>query len=603
MRKSIELMSESTNYSNVYLIKRIYKYIRPFLVRTIIAMVITIPIGGLDALIAYILRPYMDEVLLKKSINAAWYVPIAIIVFTGIQGILTYVSTYLNGWLGQRITNNVKCELYSKLLRLETSYFDKSTSGYILTRFNADPDIAFNNLLNSLKGFLTRFFSSVSFIAVLVYNSWQLAIIAVTVLLCTLLPLSKVSKRIKKISAGMVISGSSLLSHFNETFAGNRVIASYNLTDFQKEKFNKSLNDLFRLNMKATQLGGTVGPLMHFIASFGIAAVVGYGSHLVVTNQMTVGALISFMLALILLYNPVKGIGGAAVATQNSFVAIGRILELIDYEPKIKNAENPVKLECIKNGIKFGNVSFEYNEGKRVLNNINLDVKLGETIALVGNSGGGKSTLVTLIPRFYDVIDGRIEIDGIDIRDYDIDSLREKISIVFQDNFLFESTIRENIRLGKLDATEEEIQKAVKDAYLEDFVASLEDGLDTRIGERGILLSGGQKQRVAIARALLKDAPIVILDEATSALDNKSEAIVQKAIDRLMENKTVFVIAHRLSTVHNATKIAVLDNGHIVELGNHEELMQVENGVYKALYSSQFKNNSRISESETEIAV
>ncbi|MBO5435170.1 ATP-binding cassette domain-containing protein, partial [bacterium] len=276
-------------------------------------------------------------------------------------------------------------------------------------------------------------------------------------------------------------------------------------------------------------------------------------------------------------------------AVQFSFMAIERVFSLLDSKPAIREVENPVKLESIQNGIKFENVCFEYVKDKPVLKDINLDVKQGETIALVGNSGGGKSTIVSLIPRFYDVKSGTIKINDINIKNLTLQSLRANISVVFQDNFLFSGTIKENILLGKQNATDDEIREALKMAYLDEFVDSLKDGLNTQIGERGILLSGGQKQRVAIARAFIKNAPIVILDEATSALDNKSEAIVQKAIDNLMVDKTVFVIAHRLSTIKNADRIAVINEGQLVELGNHDELMQIENGQYKTLYDMQFK--------------
>ena len=270
-------------------------------------------------------------------------------------------------------------------------------------------------------------------------------------------------------------------------------------------------------------------------------------------------------------------------------MAIERVFGVLESSPRIKDKPDAVELKTIKDGISLQDVCFEYLKDKPVLKHINLEVKKGETIALVGNSGGGKSTIVSLIPRFYDIKSGSIKIDGIDIRNYTLKSLRANIAVVFQDNFLFSGTIKENILLGKENATDEEIQKAIKMAYLDEFVATLKDGLNTQIGERGMLLSGGQKQRVAIARAFLKNAPIVILDEATSALDNKSEAIVQKAIDNLMIDKTVFVIAHRLSTIQNADRIAVINEGVLAELGTHEELMQIENGKYKNLYNMQFR--------------
>ena len=332
-----------------------------------------------------------------------------------------------------------------------------------------------------------------------------------------------------------------------------------------------------------------LSPMMHVIVSVGIAAAIGYGSHLIMSKQITSGNFVSFITALILLYTPVKNIGNNLNAVQFSFFSIERIFDILDMVPAIRNKENAVEMGKNHTNIQFKDVCFEYVKNVPILKHINLDVKQGETIALVGNSGGGKTTIVNLLPRFYDIKSGSIMIDGVDIRDYTLESLRQNIAVVFQDNFLFSGTIKENILLGNENATDEQIQNALKMAYLDDFISTLKDGINTQIGERGILLSGGQKQRVAIARAFLKDAPIIILDEATSALDNKAEAIVQKAIDNLMQDKTVFVIAHRLSTIRNANKIVVINQGEVAETGTHEELLQIENGAYKTLYDMQFK--------------
>ena len=329
--------------------------------------------------------------------------------------------------------------------------------------------------------------------------------------------------------------------------------------------------------------------MMHVVVSVGIAAVIGYGSYLIVHGTITSGSFVSFLTALIMLYGPIKGIGKNYNAVMVSFMAIERVMEILDLQPAIADKASAQKLKAEHNDICFKDVCFEYIPGVPVLKDINLEVKSGTTVALVGNSGGGKSTFVNLLPRFYDVTSGQITINGQDIRDYTLESLRDKIAVVFQDNFLFSGSLRSNILLGKEDATEEEIARALKMAYLDDFVETLEDGLDTDIGERGSLLSGGQRQRLAIARAFIKNAPIVILDEATSALDNKSEAVVQKAIDNLMQERTVFVIAHRLSTVQNADKIVVINDGEIIEQGKHDELLKIEDGAYRMLYNAQFK--------------
>lgn len=564
-------------------------YIRPYWVRALFAVLITIPIGGMDAVIAWSLKPYMDVVMVEKNASSTWFIPFLIIIFSFLQSSFSYMATYLNTWVGRKIANDVKIDLFDKLMHYDAAFFDKNTSGNIVFRFNNDVDAACNGLLSNMKLFTTRLFSSISLIGVLFYNSWQLAIIAVIILLGALYPLTTVRRRIKSVMDKSVFSGAAVVTHYNETFSGNRIISSYNLYEYQNARFKDTLNSVFKLGMKMIQRTGMMSPLMHFIVSLGIAAVIWTGSHLIVTQQITSGNFVSFIAALIMLYNPIKSIGNNFNNVQMSLMAMERVFSLMGGHPAVQDRENARELKEIRQSIEYKDVCFEYIKNKPVLKNINLKVKTGEKIALVGNSGGGKTTLVNLLPRFYDVTSGQILIDGTDIRDFTVQSLRDKISVVFQDNFLFAGTIRENILLGNEGAPPEEIANAVKCACLDEFIATLDKGLDTEIGERGILLSGGQKQRIAIARAFLKNAPIVILDEATSALDNKSEAIVQQAIDNLMTDRTVFVIAHRLSTVRHADKIVVVNYGKIVEEGTHEELLAKENGVYASLYHAQLK--------------
>ncbi len=568
---------------------RILPYVRPYWFRALMAVLICIPIGSLDAVIALSLKPYMDLVMVEKTVQSPWYIPFGIVAFTIIQGLLNYLATYLNTWVGGKITNDLKMTLYKKMLTFETGYFDKKKSGEIVMRFNNDADTACNGLLENLKTFTSRLFSSISLVAVLFYNSWQLAIIATIVLGGAFLPLANIRKRIKTVMDKSVNAGSAVITAYNESFAGNKTIISYNLASRQENKFKDILSNIFSLKIKMVQRTSWLSPMMHVIVSVGIGLAIGYGSHLILTNQITSGNFVSFITALIMLYTPIKNLGNNFNAVQMSFMAIERVFGVLELKPKIRDRENVKEFQNINNEITFENVSFEYIKNRPVLKNLNLHIKKGETLALVGNSGGGKSTIVSLLPRFYDIQKGEIKIDGINIKDYSLKSLRDNISVVFQDNFLFSGTIRENILLGKMNATQEELNSAVQSACLSEFINSLEKGLDTQIGERGVLLSGGQKQRVAIARAFIKNAPIVILDEATSALDNKSEAIVQKAIDNLMQDKTVFVIAHRLSTVRNANKIALINEGELVELGNHDELMKIKNGQYKTLYEMQFK--------------
>lgn len=569
--------------------KKMMPYVRPYWKRALLAVLITIPIGSMDAVIAWALKPYMDVVMVEKQTmgGTTVLIPLLIIIFSLFQSLLTYLATYLNTWVGQRISMDLKKKLFIKLMRYDASFFDNRTSGEIMVRFNGDVDAACTGLLKNVKLFTTRLFSSLSLIGVLFYNSWQLAIVGTVVLLGALLPLTRVRKKLKTIVKKTVFSGSEVMTHYNETFNGNRIVASYNLYDYQNKRFQNTLDTVFKLGMKMVKRTGLLSPLMHFIVSFGIAGVIWYGSYLIIDHQITAGNFVSFIAALIMLYNPIKSIGNNFSSVQTALMAMERVFEMLETEPAIVNCENPIMMPAPKKGIEYKDVCFSYIEGKPVLKNVNLNIKIGETIAFVGNSGGGKSTLVNLLPRFYDVTSGSVLIDGTDIRDLDIDSLREKIAIVFQDNFLFHGTIRDNIILGKEDATEEEIMRAVKSACLEEFISELEHGLDTDIGERGVLLSGGQKQRIAIARAFIKNAPIVILDEATSALDNKSEAIVQQAIENLMADRTVFIIAHRLSTVRHADKIVVVNYGEIAEIGSHDELLAKENGIYASLYKTQ----------------
>ena len=563
-------------------------YFKKYWFRTLLALGLAIPIGSLDAVIALSLKPYMDIVMVDKTVQSPWYIPLLIVAFTSIQGFLNYMSTYMNAWVGGKVTNDLKETLYQKLMHKDATFFDTKTSGDIMRWFNNDANTACSSLLNNLKTGISRIFSSISLVAVLLYNSWQLAIIAIIVLICAVIPLTKMRALIKSITDKSESAGGKIITAYNEAFAGNKVITAYNLYDYQNVSFKKDLNNVFGLSMKITQKTGWLSPMMHIMVSVGIAAVIGLGSYMIVKGAITSGNFVSFITALIMLYTPIKLLGNNAKNMQTALLALERVVKQLESVPKIQDKQNAQILSGLNNGIEFKDVCFEYKKNKPVLKKVSFNVHKGETFALVGNSGGGKSTIVNLIPRFYDVKSGNILIDGTDVRDLTLTSLRDNISVVFQDNFLFSGTIRENIMLGNLKATDVELKEAIKDSYLEDFINSLEKGLDTYIGERGVLLSGGQKQRIGIARAFLKNAPILILDEATSALDNEAEKIVQQAIENLMKDRTVFVIAHRLTTVQNADRIAVIKDGQLVELGNHSELINIPDGVYKHLYDSQF---------------
>jgi len=601
-----------------YLLKRIAPYVKPVLGRAILGIIIAIPLGLLDGVVAVSIKPYMDYVIngnphatfeMIRNITIfgktlgwpnitfhtqhfwATIIPPAIVIFALIQGLLKYANNYLTDWTGMKISNALKSDLFKKLTSLNPKFYDINSSGIVLGRFLGDPDTASRSIIDNVKTFITTFFGVVGLVAVLLYMAWKLAIIGVLVLGLSMLPVAFIRNKVKSVSnAGMVVGGG-MTTNFNETFSGNKIIAAYNLQGQQNNLFDSQIKEQFNLSMSLTKRVGWLSPVMYTIAAIGIALVMVYGNNLVISKELTGGSLASFIMSLVLLYKPVKGLGQTLAGLQGTFVAMGRTFELFDFVPEIKTEPNAIELKYFDKQIEFKNVSFEYVEDVPVLKNFSLTVPKNETIALVGNSGGGKSTVVNLLPRFYDVKSGSVEIDGVDLRNFELYSLRDQISFVFQDNFLFSGTLRNNIMMGNKSASENELQSVIQMAHLDEFISTLEKGLDTEVGERGTTLSGGQRQRVAIARAMIKNAPIVILDEATSALDNQSEAVVQKALDNLMKNKTVFVIAHRLSTIQNADRIAVINEGELVELGTHTELINIENGKYKHLYEMQFAKN------------
>lgn len=591
-----------------WLLSRIFPYIKPYLFRIFCGFIVAIPLGLLDGVTAFALKPYMDYVVGKQDwvfhiqgheFTLTWQlfafiIPFGVILFAAFQGVLRYLNDYISAWTSQRITNDVKMNLFHKLIYMDPQFFDENPSGIIISRYMSDPQTASAGIVEQIKTITTSLFGALGLIGVMLYSSWKLAVIGVLVLGIAFVPVALIRKRIKAASNKNMVIGGNITTNINETYNGNKVMAAYELQQRQENYFRDQIWQSFNVNMSLTKRAAWMSPFMYLIASCGIAIVLGYGTHLITSGQMTAGAFASFVTSLLLLYKPVKTLGNTLTSIQNIFVAMGRVFELFDLYPSIQEKENAIPMNGLNDKIEFQNVYFEYIPGHPVLKNINLTIKKDETLAIVGNSGGGKSTIVNLLPRFYDIKSGSIKYDGVDIRDLTISSLRHNIAMVFQDNFLFSGTIRENIMMGNPNATAAELEEAIESAHLQEMIADLPDGLDTLLGERGLTLSGGQRQRVAIARAMIKNTPIVILDEATSALDNKSEAIVQKALDNLIKNKTVFVIAHRLSTIKNADRIAVITEGELVELGNHDELMAIPNGQYRALYEMQFKKQEEM---------
>lgn len=584
----LDVINEQGSLSGFTGFKKFWPFLKPYLFLTILGILLTIPVGALDAAVASFLKPFMDNVMVDKDTEFAYKVPFIIIGFTIVQGICIYTSNIVNSYVGSRIATNLKLALYKKLINNDSAFFDKNTSGIVLMRFCSDADTATTGLITNVKLFLSKFWSSLGLVVVLLYNSWQLSFIALGVLVFLILPMKVARKKVMKLMGLTVKASSKINSNYYETYSGIKIIKAFNLQNAIFAKFTQNIEEAFHLSMRMIRNTNWLGPAMHLVTALGVAGVLYYGLHLITTGQITSGTFVAFLAALIMLYTPIKSIGNNYVALQSALLALERIYKILDTTSYETNDGTGTKvLKDIKKEIKFNDVCFSYDGQREVLHKVNLTVPVGSKVALVGNSGGGKSTVTALIPRLYEIDSGSITIDGTDIKEFTISSLREQIAMVFQDNFLFDGTVRENLLYGKENATDAEIEFAIKSAYLDEFVKKLPQGLDTMIGERGLLLSGGQKQRLAIARAILKNAPVVILDEATSALDNKSEKVVQQALDKLMEDRTTIVIAHRLSTIMDSDKILVINDGNVVEEGSHSELL-AKNGPYSVLYNSQF---------------
>ena len=520
--------------------KRFLPFVKPYWFLALLGMLLTIPVGALDAVVAYFLKPFMDNVMVARKGDFADYVPYIIVGFTIIQGLCVYFAAWVNGYVGIKITWDIRSRLFDKLTQMNCRYFEQTESGMILFRYYHDPDNACGGLISNLKLFLQKFWSTVGLACVLVWSSWQLSIIALGVLVFIIYPMRVVRKKIDQIINKTVSVGAVTFTIYNETSGGYKAVKSFGLRDFVRAKYTERAKFLQKLGLKLITQTNWLSPFMHVVSAVGVALVIGIGGRLITDGTITAGTFVSFIAALIMLYTPLKSIGNNYIQFQTSLFALDRIYQILDDEADMEQtSEDGIELQSMKDCIEFKNVTFAYVPGTNVLNGINLKIPRGQKVALVGESGGGKTTICSMIPRLYDVASGEIDIDGTDIRKYTLKSLRQHIAYVFQDNFLFSGTIRDNIALGNSSITDEDVINALKEACLWDFVNSLPEKLDAKVGERGVLLSGGQKQRVAIARAFVRKAEIVIFDEATSALDNTSEKEVQTAIENLMKDRTV----------------------------------------------------------------
>ncbi|MBF0453167.1 MAG: ABC transporter ATP-binding protein [Candidatus Magnetomorum sp.] len=571
--------------------KKLLGMIKDNKLRLFIAMFLMIIVAATTAATAFLIKPVLDDIFFKKNIQMLTIIPIVVLCIYLLRAVSTVGQSYLMTYVGEGIIRKLRNLLYDRIMELPMTFFHNEKTGVLISRITNDVNIVKAMVSTAVTGALRDCFTIVGLTGVIFYRDWQLASFAFFVLPLALIPFVKYGRRVRKVSTGTQETMAFISSFLHETFAGNKIVKAFCMEGHEKNRFFQMTEKLFRLQVKAAVARQMSSAVMEFLAGLGIAFIIWYGGYQVVSGSSTPGTFFSFMAAVLMLYDPARKISEFNNALQEGLAASDRIFDIIELKSDIVECDSPVDLPGKTHDIKFQNVSFKYDR-TMVLKNIHLHVKKGEILGIVGMSGGGKSSLVNLIPRFFDITDGAILIDDIDIRKASIKSLRDHIAIVTQDPILFNDTIRNNIAYGKPDATEEDIIEAAKSAYAYDFIQSFPQQFDTFIGELGGLLSGGEKQRLCIARALIKDAPILILDEATSSLDTESENFVQKALENLMKGRTTFMIAHRLSTIRSVDRIIVLVNGEIKETGKHEELL-AQKGEYYKLYEMQFQQNEK----------
>ncbi|MBF0241116.1 MAG: ABC transporter ATP-binding protein [Desulfamplus sp.] len=567
--------------------------------RLFFAMLCMVVVAGSTAASAYLVKPMLDDIFVNQDSNGLKFIPLAAITVFLLKGLATYGQNYLMSYVGESVIKSFRDRLYEQIIALPLSFFHQEKTGTLMSRITNDVNIVKAMVSSAVTSLLRDFFTVIGLTCVIFYMDWRLAVWAFLILPLAFYPIIAFGRRVRRFSTGCQEAMADINVFLHETLSGAKVVKIFTMEAYEKERFRGKTDHLFRLEMKSVIAKSLSSPVMEFLGGVGIAFIIWFGGSRVINGTSTTGTFFSFLTAVMMLYDPVKKLSNLNNAIQEGLAAVTRIYDVIEQKPEISEAKDgkSYELPCFKQEnieIKFENLFFKYiedqNSGKNgdkdgkdswVLRNINLSVKQGDVVALVGMSGGGKTSLVNLIPRFYDVTEGRITIGGIDIKEFDLSSLRSKISIVTQEPILFNESVKENIRYGRLDASDYDIENAARAAFAHDFIVRFPKGYDTIIGELGSRLSGGEKQRICIARALIKDAPILILDEATSALDVEAEQVVQKALANLMKGRTTFVIAHRLSTIAHADKIILINNGQILELGTHDELMNIGGEYFK----------------------
>ena len=569
--------------------KRLLLYIKPYLKRLGLAIICIIMAAAANLYLPWIIKDMIDKVLMDKDMMMLNLISIGIVVVFLVRGIFYYGQSYLVSYIGEKVIIDVREDMFCKFQRMPMAYFDRHQTGETMSFITNDVAAIQSALVTNLIEMVTEGSILIGSIVMMITLDWKLSLLTLVVIPLVGQAMKIFGKKLKRNGTLIQERAADITSLLQESISSIRVVKSFVRESYEIGRFNRQNTLNFQAAMQNVRLTSLLTPTVEFLAALSVTFIVWFGGYEVVNGVMTAGALVAFLTYAVNLANPVKRLARVYGSLQRAMAAVDRVFMVLDLDETIHDREGAEVLPSTEGHVVFNDVSFEYKKGVPALEHVSLEAKPGQMIAFVGPSGAGKSTIANLIPRFYDVTDGQILIDGRDIRDVTIASLREQIGIVPQETMLFSTTVRENIRYGRLDATDAEVEAAARAANAEEFIRELPNGYDTQIGERGLNLSGGQRQRMAIARAILKNPRILILDEATSALDTESEKIVQAALDTLMKGRTSFVIAHRLSTIFDADEIFVIDHGHVVEQGTHEELL-AKGGLYQYLYSIQFKN-------------
>jgi len=548
-------------------------------------------VAASSAAMIYLLKDVVDQVLVSRDRQMLYLLPGVIILLALTSGIAGYFEAVNMEVIGHRMVANLQRLMYRGMIFSDLQFFNDNSVGRLISRFINDVGMLRHTVAKALTGLVKDSLLVIFLVAILIVHNWFLALLTVVIFPLALYPIVRIGKRMRKISRNTQVETGEMTTLLDETFQGARHVKAYTMEEQETARATNAIEKVYQLSRKSARVQAISRPLMETLGGIALALAILYGGAQVIDGTMTTGELASFLAALLAAYKPMKNIANLNSTLQQGLAAAQRVFNVLDLTPSINDKPDAVELANIRGDIRFSNVQFRYNAKGAALNGIDLDIPAGKTVALVGPSGAGKSTVLNLIPRFYDANSGSVTVDGHDVRDVTLESLRRGIGLVSQEISLFDDTIRANIAYGRPGASDEQIVRAAVDADAHDFITGLPDGYDTHVGGRGVKLSGGQRQRIAIARAMIKDAPILLLDEATSALDTETERQVQAALARLKRGRTTVVIAHRLSTIIDADTIFVMENGRIVESGSHSELL-ARGGAYERLYTLQFTGDN-----------